>query len=66
MVSQKLPKEYKMATEKRVDLPMDLYEVLLSYAKENELKAPNSTQGTFVIAAIKDLVEKNIVTNKDS
>jgi hypothetical protein len=55
-----------MATEKRVDLPMDLYEVLLSYAKENELKAPRSSQGTFVIAAIKDLVEKNIVTHKDS
>ncbi len=55
-----------MATEKRIDLPMDLYEVLLSYAKENELKAPNSSQGTFVIAAIKDIVEKSIDTNKDS
>jgi len=55
-----------MSTEKRVDLPMDLYEVLLSYAKENGLKSQNSTQGTFVIAAIKDLVEKSIVAKKDS
>ena len=55
-----------MATEKRIDLPIDLYKVLLSYAKENELKSQNSSQGTFVIAAIKDLVEKSIVTKKDS
>ena len=55
-----------MAKTKQVDLPMDLYEILLSYAKENELRSPNSTQGSFVIAAIKDIATKNIDTNKDS
>jgi hypothetical protein len=51
-----------MKTEKRVDLPLGLYEKLLSYAKENKLKSQSSTQGTFVIAAMENLVENYIAS----
>jgi hypothetical protein len=46
-----------MKSRKQVDIPMELYTVLLEYAHENQLKNKSATQGEFVLAAIQKLAD---------
>ena len=50
-----------MKRTKQVDIPMELYTILLEYAKENQLKSKSATQGEFVLATIEILVNRHLI-----